>query len=50
MKKEYIKPEMLVVKIQQTQMLCASPLGLDDAPVDILPDDEDKIDDVEDIW
>ena len=43
-------PQVEVVKIQQSQMLCASPMSLDDEGVDVLQDDEDAINDVEDIW
>jgi hypothetical protein len=50
MKKEYISPILQVVKIQQTQMLCASPQSLDDEILDVLQDDEDDIQDLEDIW
>ena len=49
MKKEYMTPQVEVVKIQQSQMLCASPMSLDDEIVDVL-DDKDAINDVEDIW
>ena len=47
MKKEYISPILQVVKIQQAQMLCASPESLEDEIMDVFPDDED---DVEEIW
>ena len=50
MKKEYMTPQVEVVKIQQSQMLCASPMSLDDEVVDVLQDDGDAINDVEDIW
>ena len=50
MKKEYMTPQVEVVKIQQSQMLCASPMSLDNEVVDVLQDDEDDINDVEDIW
>ena len=35
MKKEYMKPQMEVVKIQLTQMLCESPGGFDSKSVDL---------------
>jgi hypothetical protein len=50
MKKEYISPILQVVKIQQAQMLCASPESLENEIMDVFPDDEDDIQDVEEIW
>lgn len=50
MKKTYISPIVEVEEIQQMQLLCASPQNLDSAPLDILQDDEDDIQDIEDIW
>ena len=50
-KKEYMKPEMEVVKIQQTQLICASltdveVLGLDDEEELVLPGTDKELD----IW
>ena len=50
MKKKYISPILQVVKIQQAQMLCASPQSLNDEAIDVLLEDDDDIQDVEDIW
>ena len=50
MKKEYISPILQVVKIQQTQMLCASPQSLDAEDFELLQEDEDDVQDIEDIW
>ena len=50
MKKEYMKPTMRVVKIQQTQMLCGSPYDDIKSPVDTYEDPEDVISDKGSIW
>ena len=50
MKKEYMKPTMRVVKIQQTQMLCGSPYDDIKSPVDTYDDPEDVISDKGSIW
>ena len=53
MKKEYINPEIQVVKMQQTQMLCSSltdVMVLDDTPIDLFDDPTDDIEEVEDVW
>lgn len=49
-KKEYTKPTMTVVKIQQHKMLCGSPYNDVKSPVSTYNDDEDVIDDKNDIW
>ena len=50
MKKQYMKPAMRVVKIQQTQMLCGSPYDNIKAPLDVYDDPEDVITDKGSIW
>ena len=50
MKRQYMKPEMEVVKIQQTQMLCGSPYDDIKSPVDTYDDPEDVISDKGSIW
>jgi hypothetical protein len=50
MKKEYTKPTMRVVKIQQHRMLCASPYDGLQSPVSTYDDPEDVIEDKNDIW
>ena len=53
MKKAYINPEIQVMMLQQSQMLCSSLtdiMGMDDTPVDLLNDSTDDIDKIEDIW
>ena len=45
-----MKPEMEVVKIQQTQMLCGSPYDDIKSPVDTYDDPEDVITDKGSIW
>jgi len=50
MKKEYMKPAMRVVKIQQTQMLCGSPYDDIKSPLDTYGDPEDVITDKGSIW
>ena len=50
MKRQYMKPEMEVVKIQQTQMLCGSPYDDIKSPVDTYDDPEDVITDKGSIW
>jgi hypothetical protein len=45
-KTAYIKPEMQVVEIQQTQMLCGSPLtkSIDNSDFSLDPDGLDHVD------
>lgn len=50
MKKEYINPEILVVRIQQSQMLCASIQSLDNTSVNMIDDADKKITDENDVW
>lgn len=50
MKKKYIEPVQQVIKIQQSQMLCASPLSLDDTDINMMTDDSKLITDENDIW
>lgn len=50
MKKQYMKPTMRVVKIQQTQMLCGSPYDDIKSPLDTYGDPEDVINDKGSIW
>jgi len=50
MKKQYMKPTMRVVKIQQTQMLCGSPYDDIKSPLDTYDDTEDVITDKGSIW
>ena len=50
MKKEYINPELQVVKVLQQQMLCASALSLDDTNVDMVMDDSKLITDEDEVW
>ena len=50
MKKQYMKPTMRVVKIQQTQMLCGSPYDSVSTPLDTYDDPEDVITDKGSIW
>ena len=50
MKKQYMKPTMSVVKIQQTQILCGSPYDDIKSPVETYDDPEDVITDKGSIW
>ena len=50
MKKQYMKPAMRVVKIQQMQMLCGSPYDDIKSPLDTYDDPEDVITDKGSIW
>ncbi len=49
MKKEYTKPAMRVVKLQQQRMLCGSPYNNIQSPVETY-DDNDVIDQKGNIW
>ena len=50
MKKEYTKPAMRVVKIQQHRMLCSSPYNDVKTPVSVYDNDEDAISNSGEIW
>jgi hypothetical protein len=53
MKKIYLKPKVQIVKMLQTQMLCASLPDYDDYEeqlVDVYDDPEDLIDDPGEVW
>jgi hypothetical protein len=50
MKKEYINPELEVVKIEQQQMLCNSALSLDDTDMSLIGDDSKQITNEDDVW
>ena len=50
MKKEYTKPTMRVVKIQQHRMLCGSPYNNLKSPVETYDNDDDVIYEKSSIW
>lgn len=50
MKKQYMKPTMRVVMIQQTQILCGSPYNNMSTPLDIYDEPDDVITDKGSIW
>ena len=50
MKKEYMKPQVEVVKIQQSQMLCSSPQSLANEEFQLLNDENDKIVSESEVW
>ena len=49
MKKQYIKPQMEVVKIETAQMLAASSRSFNNQPIDVYHDSADTIDEG-DVW
>ena len=50
MKKTYLKPTTKVVQIQHRQILCASPYGNIQSPVETYDSDEDVINEKSSIW
>ena len=50
MKREYINPEIQVVVLQQTQMLCSSPQSLANEEFQLLNDENDKIVSESEVW
>ena len=50
MKKGYIKPEIQVVRLLQTQMLCSSPQSLANEEYQLLDSESEKIISESDVW
>lgn len=50
MKREYSKPEIQVIRLQQTQMLCSSPESLANQEFDLLDSENEKIISESDVW
>ena len=50
MKRQYMKPAMQVVKLQQQHIICSSPDGYDSKSLDTYRDDGDEVTDEGDIF